>query len=270
MDTSLTNATAVRAFVTAQLAAIAAPATWPIPGLATDIKVDADAYQAIRRYTDTDAHHNAPAQPRGPDRRRLGLDAVWMQRVTHTTSLSAADVTTLKNATPGQAAEPESPQGRVADLATAARLTQIVDLIAAVRNRNADGTEPEPLHEPDDHSDLVALTAENLEGQISAMATLSRMVLVTIVAPSQQVMAVIDKHDEQLDHCKLFASLGLRDPGKQAVTAVLVGGSPPLTMRYLAHDLEVSVHDDRGGLMVEIEERRGWWTPPHTKLVRFK
>jgi hypothetical protein len=270
MDTSATNATALRAFVTARLAAIAASPNWIVPAVATDINVDNDAYQAVRRYTDTDAYHSAPAGPRDPGRRRLGLDTVWLQRVTHSISLSAADVATLKNANPGQAAEAESPQGRVADLATRARLTQVLDLIAAIRNRNADGTEPEPGHERDDHPELLALTADNLERQIGAMGTLSRIVLVSIVAPGQQVTAVIDHHGELVDHCKLYESLGLRDPENQVVTAVLIGGSLPLAMRYLAHDLEVSVRAQQGGSIVEIEERRGWWTPSHTKLVRFK
>ncbi|MDQ1427418.1 MAG: hypothetical protein QOK39_894, partial [Acidimicrobiaceae bacterium] len=78
-----------------------------------------------------------------------------------------------------------------------------------------------------------------------------------------------DKYDEQADHCKFYLSLVEALPRNESVTAVLIGGTKPLAIRYLAHDLEVSVHDHDRKMVVEIEERRGWWIPPQTRLVRF-
>ncbi len=270
MDINATNATAVRDFVKARLAAIAAPPNWIVPTVATDIKVDTDAYQAVQRYTDTDAYHTSHPHPRDVIRRRLGLDTVWLQVVTHTMTLGPAEVKTLKDAKPDQAATPGTSAAMVADFVTRARLVQIHDLVHAVRKHNEDGTEPAPLHVADDHSDLVALTAENLRTQIEAMKDLSRVVLVTIMKPDKQVTDVIDKYDEQVDHCKCNMSLVEPLPKTELVTAVLLGGTMPLAIRYLAHDLEVSVHDHDRKIVVEIEERRGWWIPPPTRLVRFK
>ena len=168
------------------------------------------------------------------------------------------------------AATPGTSAAMVADFATRARLVQVYDLVHAVRNHDEDGTEPAPLHVADDHSDLVALTADNLKTQIEAMKDLSRVVLVTIMKPDKQVTDVIDKYDEQVDHCKFYLSLVEPLPKTESVTAVLLGGTMPLAIRYLAHDLEVSVHDHDRKIVVEIEERRGWWIPPQTRLVRFK
>ena len=106
MDTNATNATAVRDFVTARLAAIAAPPNWIVPTVATDIGVDPDAYQAVQRYTDTDAYHTSHPYPRDLIRRRLGLDTVWLQVVTHTMTLGPAEVKTLKDAKAGHAGRP--------------------------------------------------------------------------------------------------------------------------------------------------------------------
>ena len=269
MDTSALNATAVRDFVTTRLAAIAASPNWIVPTVATDIKVDNDAFQAVLRYTDTDAYHTSHPYPRDFIRRRLGLDSVWLQVVTHTMTLGPDGVKTLKEAKPDQPATPYTAPADVAELATRARLVQVHDLVHAIRKHNDDGTEPAPLHVADDHSDLVALTADNLKTQIEAMKDLSRVMLVTIVKPDKQVTDLIDKYDEQVDHCGLYLALDTLLPKTEIVTAVLIGGTRPLAIRYLAHDLVVSVFDHDRKLVVEIEERRGWWIPPSTRLVRF-
>lgn len=58
------------------------------------------------------------------------------------------------------------------------------------------------------------------------------------------------------------------------MTAFLIGGDPPLSMRYLAHDLRASVEDQEvdgsEGIRVTVEERRGWWMSREVSVARFE
>ena len=67
--------------------------------------------------------------------------------------------------------------------------------------------------------------------------------------PDKQVTDVIDKYDEQVDHCKFYLSVGSL-PKPESVTAVLLGGTMPLpsdTWRMISRCPCTITTEDRGG-----------------------
>lgn len=61
-------------------------------------------------------------------------------------------------------------------------------------------------------------------------------------------------YDEVLDYYPLHKPLAGAEGHSSTVPAFLVGGTPPLSMRYLAHDLRATVEDREEGLQVSVEE----------------
>lgn len=245
--------TKVRTYVTNRLQAVAAPKCWPLPRLATTVDLDDDAYQAVRSYPPPEV---VPSPPdiAGPERRDLGVDTVPLQQVIHSITLSRSEVDLFKSTPEPDGPDlPASPRGKLDGLVARARRTQVNDLLGSLL-----GTVPFPGIEP----------VANLADAITAEPPSGRIVLVTMAPLSQETNAVVEEHREEgrLEHFPLHEALMTRAP---TVSMFLARGTPPLAMRYLAHDLEVSVQDQSEGLWVTLEERRGWWAPPETQLRRF-
>lgn len=250
--------TKVRDHVTRRLAEVAESEDWLLPRLATDVGLDRDAYQAVRDYHE---HPVVPDPPdiTGPVRRTLVVEAVSMQRVIHSITLAGTEVDLFEQEpAPDGPDIVTSPRGKLDGLAVEARRTQVNDLNRSLLQRTGQSQEIKPVADLAD-----AITAEPPSG---------RTVLVTITQPDEETSAVIEQHREEgrLDYFPLHKVLmPLPEPPMPTVSLLLIRGTPPLAMRYLAHDLEVSVRDEGEGLRVALEERRGWWAPPETRLHRF-